>query len=152
VPDYRDGQDKPSHDVVGTAASFALLHRTRVGDDVEYGKNALVQPDGVLYRGVSHVWGKRIGRQTVRNFILGSPKNTMSNLKLINMRRSSNRLGSSRQDGSLRGQPRRAQHIDQAAASIAPAGILRRRRAYSFDKVQANCGCTDLPKGRGLFG
>jgi hypothetical protein len=80
----------------------------------------------------------------------------MSNLKLINtrrqMRRSSNRLGSPRKDGLLGGQPRRGQHIDRALVSMAPAGISRRRRANSFDKAQANCGCTDLPKGRGLFG
>jgi hypothetical protein len=66
VPDYRDGRDiraftpvfdglPPGRDVVGTAASFALLHRTGGDDDdVEYGKNALVQRDGVLYRGLSH--------------------------------------------------------------------------------------------------
>src|SRR6266446_1498297 len=100
--------------------------------------------------------GSVLDSKTVRNFILGSPGNTMSNLKRINtrrqMRRPSNRLGSSRQDGSLRDQRRRAQHIDRAAASIAPAGISRRRRANSFDKAQTNCGCTDLPKGRGLFG
>jgi len=80
----------------------------------------------------------------------------MSNLKFIDtrrqMRRSSNRLGSPRKDGSLRGRPRRAQHIDRAAVSMALAGISRRRRANLFDKAQANCGCTDLPKGRGQFG
>jgi len=79
----------------------------------------------------------------------------MSNLKLINtrrqMRRSSNRLGLPRKDGSLRGR-RRSQHIDRVAVSMALAGISRWRRANSFDKAQANCGCTDLPKGRELFG
>jgi hypothetical protein len=80
----------------------------------------------------------------------------MSNLKLIDarrqMRRSSNRLGSPRKDGLLRGWPGRAQPIDRTAISMAVAGISRRRCSNSFDKAQANCGCTNLSKGRGLFG
>jgi len=100
--------------------------------------------------------GSILGRQTVRNFIPGPTKNTMSILKLIDtrrqMRRSSNRLGSPRKEGLLRGQPPRAQHLDRAAVSMALAGISRRRRANSFAKAQANCGCTDLPKSRGLSG
>jgi hypothetical protein len=89
-------------------------------------------------------------------FILGAPKNPMSNMKLINtcrrIRRSSNRLGSLRKDGSLRGRSGPAQHIDRAAVSMALAGISQRRRANSFDEAQANCGRTDLPKRSGLFG
>jgi hypothetical protein len=82
-------------------------------------------------------------------------KNTMSNLKLIGtrpqMRRSSNRLGSPRKDGLLRDQPRSVQLIDGESVSMALAGMSR-RRSNSFDKAQANCGCTNLWKGRGLFG
>jgi len=80
----------------------------------------------------------------------------MSNLKFIDtrrqMRRSSNRLGLPREDGSLRGRPRRAQHNDRAAVSMALVGISRLCSANPFDKAGANRGCTDLPKGGGLFG
>jgi hypothetical protein len=90
-----------------------------------------------------------------QEFHPGLTKNTMSNLKLIGtrgqMRRSSNRLGSPRKDGLLRDQPRRVRPIDGASVSMALAGISR-LRSNSFDKAQANCGCTNLWKGRGLFG
>jgi len=56
------------------------------------------------------------------------------------------------EDGALCGGPRRAQHIDRAAVTIALAGKSRARTANPFDKAGTSCGCPDLPNGSRLFG
>ena len=65
MPDYRDGRDiraftpvfdglLPGHDEWELPRVLPCLRRTRAATMENMGKNALVQRDGVLYRGLSH--------------------------------------------------------------------------------------------------